>query len=407
MYKFFFLILLTAIFLLNSFGFGPNIYPLRLVLPFSALVVGLLFFQKVIIEQKKVTLSPLLLVTGLFFAYMFLHTFLVTGYRAFFLDVNYATADVLNYALLAVLVMTIFFYALLDRAKMLRFSYGVVRFFYVSYALFAVYEIATGNHLPSSNLYDAPSWMRYVPTAVYFNSNDFAAIFTLMFLFLFTDFQSSRKLYARLGMAACIILHIFILYKSQSRLSFLLFGGFLLYQYPKRLSALLFLSFLLFFFIGWFGETSWYMQTLDSLAKLKQDLSFEERNSTVVRLYLYKHALLSVVPSSGMGFGINASANYYQSIMDPNLFHITNPHSYIFELLINSGVVVTLFYLFLNGYLMVKNWMLHNYNLVIQLIIYNLLLFSSSSSLFLWPIYLFFLIYIVATVEHEEKEIKN
>lgn len=348
-------------------------------------------------------LSPLLLATGVFFAYMFLHTFFVTGYRAFFLDVDYETADILNYALLAVLVMTLFFYGLLDRTKMLRLSYAVIRFFYLAYALFAIYEIATGNHFPSSNLYDAPSWMRYVPTVVYFNSNDFAAVFTLMFLFLLADIKPSRNLYARLGVVTCVILHAFILYKSQSRLSFLLFGGFLLFQYPKRLPTLLLLSFLVFFLIGWMGETSWYMQTLDDLAKLKQDLSFEERNSTVVRLYLYKHALLSVGQSSGLGFGINASASYYQSIMDPNLFHITNPHSYFFELLINSGLFATLFYSFLNVYLMVKNWMLRNYKLVIQLIIYNLLLFSSSSSLFLWPIYLFFVIYVFETVNQERE----
>lgn len=403
MYRFFLIILLISVFLLNSFGFGPNIYPLRLVLPFSFLVVLGLFFQKIVIEREKIMLSPLLLGAGLFFLYMFSHTFLVTTYRSFFLGSNYEAADLLNYTLLAVLVLVLFFYALLDKVKMLHYSYKVVQFFYVGYMLFAVYEIVTGNHFSASSLYEAPSWMRYAPTVVYFNSNDFAAIFTLMFMYWASDYYERNDQKVNLFLLLLFVLHLFVLYKTQSRLSMLLFLLFVCYRYPKPVITLSIVGVLLFFIVGFFGETAWFMQTMDSLAKLKQDLSFEERNSTVVRLYLYKHALLSVGQSGGMGFGINASADYYQSVMDPNLFHITNPHSYIFELLINSGLFTTLFYIFLNAYLIVKNWSLRNFNLIVQIIIYNLLLFSSSSSLFLWPIYLFFIIYIVETAAQEKQ----
>ena len=57
---------------------------------------------------------------------------------------------------------------------------------------------------------------------------------------------------------------------------------------------------------------------IDDLAKLKTDLSFNERQSTSIP-YLYKHAILSIIPSYGLGYGIDFSLQYYQSINDANL----------------------------------------------------------------------------------------
>ena len=95
---------------------------------------------------------------------------------------------------------------------------------------------------------------------------------------------------------------------------------------------------------------------------------------------------LSVFENFGMGLGIDASKNYFMSIPDPRLHYIVNPHSAFFELLINSGVLVSTFYLFLNFYIIRMFYLLQKNNMIVQLILYNLILFSSSSSLYLWPI---------------------
>lgn len=394
MHNLFLFILLASFFLSDAFVIGPNLYPLRLALPVTILFGGLAFFQKVFAEKEKIRVTPLVLFSILFFAYMFVHTFLVTGFRGVFFGVEYEVNDILNYVFLSLLVVTLFMYGLLDRIRFLNYSFKTISVFYIIYMLFAFYEIKTGNHLAISSLYNASWWMQDAPTVVYYNSNDFAAIFTLMLMYLLTNMQPTKKTLTRVGVFLVLVLHAFVLYKSQSRLSLLLFGLFLFYRHPKNLSIALILSLLGFFLVGYLGETSWYMQSMDDFAKLKEDMSFGERNSTLVRLYLYKHAIFSIPGSYGFGFGVNASAAYYQTIADPNLHYITNPHSYIFELMINSGVLSVIFYSLLNIYMLVKMWFGKNYDLLIQLIIYNLLLFSSSSSLFLWPIYLFFLLYI-------------
>ena len=103
---------------------------------------------------------------------------------------------------------------------------------------------------------------------------------------------------------------------------------------------------------GFFADSSFYLKLLATVDKLLLDLSFGERGSSMVRLSLYKHALLSVQEYWGMGHGINSSLEYYRSVTDPNLHYITNPHSFIFELLINIGFIVTFLYVLLNWYLL-------------------------------------------------------
>ena len=46
--------------------------------------------------------------------------------------------------------------------------------------LFSLYEIGTGFHFHMSNSLSAPVWSQHIPTVLYHNSNDFAAIFTFI-----------------------------------------------------------------------------------------------------------------------------------------------------------------------------------------------------------------------------------
>ena len=145
------------------------------------------------------------------------------------------------------------------------------------------------------------------------------------------------------------------------------------------------------------------MQFLESLKELKTDLLFSDRQSTSIRINLYKHSIMSIFSSYGIGYGVDYSLQFFQSINDPNLSHIVNPHSYIFEILINSGVLAFLAFIILNIYLIVQNIFLKEYDLAVQVFMLNILLFSSSSSLFIWTIYLFIFIYICKTAQYQVK----
>tara|TARA_Y100000385_G_scaffold48309_2_gene44831 strand:+ start:2449 stop:3654 length:1206 start_codon:yes stop_codon:yes gene_type:complete len=393
-------IFISSFFLMNSFGIGPNLYPLRLVLPIAFVFFLTVFFQKVFLLKQKVKVHSVVLFSMFFFVLMFVQTYAVTIIRVQLFEANYELNSILNFTFLMFLILTIYSLILSYPKEFLKTSKFVIFLFYLIYVLYSFYEITTGNHLPTSDLIDAPWWMRHVPTVVYFNSNDFAFVFTLMLMYGLSVFDRDKHL-SSVWILALFVIHMFIMYKSQSRLSFLMSFFFFVYRYPKKIIFSSVLGLVLFFVGGYFLENTLYMQVMDDILKLKSDLSFNERQSTLVRLSLYKYAVLSVIPSFGFGYGIDYSAQYYQSINDANLHYIVDPHSFIFELLINSGLLATLFYMGLNIWILVKNWTYSNYDIFIQIIIFNLLLFSSSSSLFIWPIYLFLIIYICKTAQLE------
>ncbi|MAZ54320.1 MAG: hypothetical protein CMP55_00740 [Flavobacteriales bacterium] len=387
---------LTSIFCNVAFGIGPNLYPLRLILPITLLYFSVLFFQKVILLREKLQLNLIVLLSILFFFYSFLQTSVVSYFRFNLLGSHYEMNAVLNYTFLAAFIITIYFIIITKKDlffKQIKYS---ILLFYLAYAFYAIYEIISGNHLSTSDLIDAPWWMRHVPTVVYFNSNDFASVFTMMFMFLLSSFDKDKEQKTAFILVIFTI-HILIIYYSQSRLALIMSLLFFIYRYPYNIFRLIGLSLITVLFFWIFSNDSSFMQTLDSFVALKDDLRFSERQSTSVRLYLYKYALISPLSNFGLGFGIDYSAEYFRTINDANLHNIINPHSYIMELLINSGVLVVLFYITINAILLVSNWCNKNYDLFFQIIIYNLLLFSSSSSNFLWPIYLFFIVYICRT----------
>jgi teichuronic acid biosynthesis protein TuaE len=384
---------LSAIFLMNSFGLVENLYPLRLVLPLALIYFSLSLFQQVYLLKQKVEIQPLLFFSILFFVYMFFHTYIVTFVNYQFFNFDYELNSILNYTFLFALIVSLFVSFLSFPKQFFKKINSIVLLFYLLYSLFAVYEILTGNHLPTSTLHDASFWLQNSPTVVYHNSNDFASIFTLMLIYLFYIYDKDRSL-STLSLVMIFLLHFFIVYYSNSRISILLSFLFFVGRYPKQIISISFISCLLIYIIGNTFEPFWYVNILDDLAQLQTDLSFAERESTLVRLSLYKYSILSIFSNYGLGYGVDFSPQYFSSICDPALSYIINPHSYIFEILINSGLISFVAYIVLNLYLLRLIYISRDKDLFIQVVVYNFLLFSSSSSLFLWSHYLFFIIYI-------------
>ena len=112
--------------------------------------------------------------------------------------------------------------------------------------------------------------------------------------------------------------------------------------------------------------------------------------STNIRKYLYFYAIYSITQNFGLGMGLNNSSLYFDTINDPRLGHIINPHSYLFEILINGGVFIfTLF--FLINIFFLYSFLKNGYRLLIfAFVFYHLILFNSSSSIFLWYHYIFY-----------------
>jgi teichuronic acid biosynthesis protein TuaE len=394
------ILFLSSLFLMNTFGIGPNLYPLRLVLPITFVFFSISLFQKAILLKRKISVQPVIFFSLLFFLYMFFHTYLISFFRHNLQGYIYELNSIWNYTFLIALILSFYSVYLSNRESFFKFLNAVTLVFYLLYGFYAIYEIYTGNHLSSSDLFDAPYWLRHSPTAVYFNSNDFASVFTLMLMYLLSVFDKEKSLsIVRLLIIFCF--HFTIIYFSQSRISLVISIFYFVYRYPIKLIYSSLIGTLVLIVGISFLEPNWYVQFLDSIKELKTDLLFSDRQSTSIRLYLYKYSLSSIFSSYGLGYGVDYSLQYFQSINDPNLSHIVNPHSFIFEILINSGLLAFLAYIGLNFYMLCINWLNNDFDLFIQILLFNLLLFSSSSSLFIWTIYLFIFIYICKTAQHQ------
>ena len=161
---------------MNNFGIGFNLYPLRLVLPIAFLYFLSVFFQKAILLKQKIKVQPIVLFSLFFFLFMFMHTYAVTLVRVELFDTFYELNSVLNFSFLLFFILTLYLVIFSFPKQFLQSSKYIMLLFYLLYAVFSFYEIKTGNHLPTSDLVDAPWWMLHVPTVVYFNSNDFAFV---------------------------------------------------------------------------------------------------------------------------------------------------------------------------------------------------------------------------------------
>ena len=212
---------LSSIFIMNSFGIGPNLYPLRLILPIALIYFFSVLFQKVFLLKQKIKLEPLVFFSLLFFVFMFLHTCLITFVRFELFNSSFEINSILNFIFLMFFILTLYFVIIPFRKEFLSLNNYIILIFYFLYAFFSLYEINTGNHLTTSVLFDAPSWARFVPTVVYFNSNDFAFVFTLMLMYILSVFDKNKSLNI-LWVLILFIIHMFIVYKSQSRLSILI-----------------------------------------------------------------------------------------------------------------------------------------------------------------------------------------
>jgi len=127
------------------------------------------------------------------------------------------------------------------------------------------------------------------------------------------------------------------------------------------------------------------------------------------RGWLWVASFNSLFDSYGFGFGIWGD-RHYLSLQDnrDQLHGLTNAHSYLFQMLFTSGIVVFLAYVLLLFYLMRTMSKAGRNEFWVMPFFYLLLLFSPASSLFLWGQYLLFVFIVcyAGYVVQNENQIK-
>lgn len=248
----------------------------------------------------------------------------------------------------------------------------------------AVWEIITHNHLKGSFSNYNPEHIAFLPTTFFTNSNDMMAILTLIVLYV----VGYSKVYRRpvtLAVYFVLLFSIMLSFITSARLAMLVLVSILLILFLQKINVKKVLTIGLIVAVGLLTLINFF-----GVEYIYNALTFGG-HSTFIRSYLYLDAFDSIEIYRGIGAGINNSSEFYQQLSDKRLDGIINPHNYLLEILINSGVVIIFLYFLLNLYFSILFLKQKQYFLIFMLFIYQIILIASSNSLFLWFHYVYFI----------------
>ncbi len=377
------LVFFAAIFL-GPYGF-IFYEKLHLIRVFPLLIILILFYVNVKINKL-----------GQFFIAFYL-IYIVYTILISLLHLDYILAnDIVNLAVLLLYVIAIILLISYNKELFLSQLTGMCWLFIIVSIPIIIFELLTWEHLSLSGMANplrSDFSYFHLPTVFYTNPNDLAFVFVLVTMFLLS--REKRNLVVYLLILLCFT----VTYMTESRLAFFGFAIFLFfYSDFLKFKSLIFIAFLLF------GIVLIFFMYGDFDGSRLFTFEFSKEGSLYRRYYLYLEGLKSVSHNFGTGFGVGGYHHYYSSVVNSwDISTDTDPHNFFIELLINSGLYVAVLYALVQlgilvGMLRLKVEKL----LLVQFIVYHILLLSSSSSLFLWPHYLFYFVSIFQIKKHED-----
>ena len=372
-------ILLTLL-CLSAWGAGYLFlfsHKLVLIRVMSLFAVGILLF----IHHSRQ--SKVYYFTLLYFLVYSVLTFVMTfPYQTFASDSGFV-----DFMIIGLFIYSLLTFALFDSTQSLRLFYLLNTAYIAAMCVLGCIEFATGWHLPASAALSIP-----VRTAsgLSYNPNDYAVLVALSLLYCLSyrrNMISSAKVWVDIVL---IVMATVVFVLSACRTAIVV-------------EAL----FLLFMFRGWLKR---YWKVMSVVAVLVVALGIYllvSDNTLAYRFHLYAGAFESLFDSYGLGFGIWGDRYYFSLQDNRDLFHgLTNTHSYLFQILLTSGLVPFLAYILLIAYIMRTMARAGRNEFWILPLFYLFLLFSPSSSLFLWGQYLSF-VFIVCYACHVDNNRKG
>jgi teichuronic acid biosynthesis protein TuaE len=249
---------------------------------------------------------------------------------------------------ISVIFFAVFFF---NRIADLRKFYYLWIFFLIGLIVVGVWEHATGNHLPASGYNSlAKHSVRFLPSGVYHNTNDFATYLSLSLPFLFSAIRyftgPMRKLLLVIfsiffGIGLCVLLF------TSSRLNWVavmiefLFFFFFMQKASKKvkmgLVALLFAITTCFVFPVAVEQT---YEIISSAIKGSYDSYALNRGSTIVRYNLFINGFFLSYEHAGFGVGAGNAQYHISNFGQYPTFGIADPHNWWLEVFINYGIFI-------------------------------------------------------------------
>jgi len=206
----------------------------------------------------------------------------------------------------------------------------------------------TGNHLSISTLVYAEERLRFAPTAVFHNQNDFATYLALSIPFILAFIKYSRKRAKLLLGIIMLVISLFLIVVTFSKLNYLaVFMGttfwliFLLKVKEKIKVVVLIGLVAALLFTGFSGKMQNLFRTVDTqVSMLHSETTQSGGGSLSVRYNLVRNSFIFL--GNSLGFGVGAGNVEYHMANSPvyDTRGRINVHNWWVEILANYGIFI-------------------------------------------------------------------
>jgi len=206
----------------------------------------------------------------------------------------------------------------------------------------------TGNHLSISTLIYAEERLRFAPTAVFHNQNDFATYLALSIPFILAFIRYNRNIAQLLLGIIMLVTSLFLIVVTFSRVNYLaVFMGttfwliFLLKVREKIKAVVLIGLVAALLFVGFPGKIQNLFRTVDTqVSMLHSETTQSGGGSLSVRYNLVRNSFIFL--GNSLGFGVGAGNVEYHMANSP-VYETSgriNVHNWWVEILTNYGIFI-------------------------------------------------------------------
>ena len=389
--------------LVMSVEVGPiHLFPYRFLLIF----MWLLFVVSVFMNNGLLNLSHVKVRLYLKFLTIWL------GYA--FVSMMWAAdknAAVKNCIFLFTGISIVFFlvYYLRD-IKHLKWLYWLWLLMFMALIPVGLWEVITGNHLVMSNLLEEDRLLlKFVPTTVFTNQNDYATYIALTLPMVLVWIRYYPKLYSRVLGVLVFTTGLFLLLMTTSRASYIAFfmgvafWFIFLLNLKKKIKTLAIVGSICILAILALPEQIKYsLEIVESEMSSLSDFGSQAGygGSETIRPNLIKNALYFTIKSAGFGVGAGNAEYYMENYKIYPVSFVTNVHNWWIEILVNYGVFIFAGYVFLYLTLLLNLWRVYKTGLnltermlcealLVGLVSFFMASISSSSIVALSPQWIF------------------
>jgi len=362
---FLYLVIISAFMgtLLMTYKVGPiHIFPYRILL----VIMWSLFFGVIIfIDNGRLNLSQIKVKFYLSFFIFWL------GYACFSIFWAAEKVDAIRNVIFLFTGISVVFFLIyyFHDIKHLYLLYRLWLIIFIIMIPVGFWEVTSGNHLIMSSLIEEErSWIKFAPTALFTNQNDFATYIALTLPLVLVWIKYDSKLYSRIVGIVVFIAGLILLVLTISRSCFmavvigLVFWFFFLNRFKHKIKVLVITACVCLLIIYIFPK-----QTMDYINIIKNQTSNLSDDGSLkgvvkdfnVRLNLVKNAIYFTGESAGLGVGAG-NAEYFMARY--NIFPIaghTNVHNWWAEILVNYGLLIFTGYLIMYFGLIFNLWRVH------------------------------------------------